>query len=311
MTEFLVAALYKFVSLDDHRKLKPRIQRVCADNHIFGTLILAHEGINGTVAGPPEGINRLLQFLRADARLADLTHKESWSVAQPFDRMKVHLKDEIVTMGVDGIDPNETVGTYVKPAQWNALIEREDVLLIDTRNVYETMIGTFENAVDPLTTNFRDFPEWVDSNRELLESKPKIAMFCTGGIRCEKATSLLLNKGYDEVFHLEGGILKYLETVEQDASLWNGQCFVFDRRVSVGHGLEQGEYDLCHGCRSPISDSDRQSEKYQPGVSCPHCFDRTTPEQKARFAERQKQIELSRLRANDNTATDDAAETSK
>ena len=311
MSEFLVAALYKFVSLDDHRKLKPRIQHVCADNHIYGTLILAAEGINGTVAGPPEGINKLLEFLRADTRLADLTHKESWAATQPFDRMKVHLKSEIVTMGVDGIDPNDTVGTYVKPDEWNELIERDDVLLIDTRNVYETMIGTFEHAVDPLTTNFRDFPKWVDSNRELLESKPKIAMFCTGGIRCEKATSLLLTKGYEDVFHLEGGILKYLETVEQDASLWNGQCFVFDRRVSVGHGLKQGEYDLCHGCRSPISDSDRQSEKYQPGVSCPHCYDQTTPEQKARFAERQKQIDLSRLRATKTSATDDSAKTTE
>ena len=211
MSNYLVAALYKFVHLANPNKLKPRILKVCNDNHVFGTLILANEGINGTVAGPPRGVERLLSFIRNDPRLKDLIHKESWANEQPFHRIKVHLKDEIVTMGVPGIDPTKSVGKYVKPADWNSLISQDDVILIDTRNTYETGIGSFEDAHDPQTTNFRDFPAWVEKNRSLLESKSKIAMFCTGGIRCEKATSLLLNQGFEDVYHLEGGILKYLE----------------------------------------------------------------------------------------------------
>ena len=296
MSNYLVAALYKFVRLDDHKKLKPRILKVCNDNGVFGTLILADEGINGTVAGRPEAVRRLLEFIRADVRLSDMEHKESWAKEQPFHRMKVHLKAEIVTMGVDGVNPVDSVGEYIKPTDWNALISRDDVLLIDTRNTYETGIGTFQNALDPKTTNFRDFPAWVDENIQLLESKKKIAMFCTGGIRCEKATSFLLSKGFEDVFHLEGGILKYLEEVDPEKSKWEGECFVFDQRVSVGHGLVQGDYQLCHGCRSPIDESDMASDKYSPGVSCPKCFETTTEEQKLRFEERHKQVNLAKAR---------------
>ncbi len=296
LSNYLVAALYKFVRIETPQKLKPRLLKVCNDNQVFGTLILAEEGINGTVAGPADGVRRLLQFMRSDPRLAELDHKESWAREQPFHRIKIHLKGEIVTMGVPNIDPTQTVGTYVKPEEWNALIARDDVLLIDTRNTYETGIGTFENAHDPQTTNFRDFPGWVERNRVLLESKTKIAMFCTGGIRCEKATSLLMSQGFDDVFHLAGGILKYLETVEPDQSKWQGECFVFDQRVSVRHGLGQGDYELCHGCRSPIDATDMASPQYKPGVTCPKCFDTTTAEQKARFEERHKQINLAKTR---------------
>ncbi|MEE2653771.1 MAG: rhodanese-related sulfurtransferase [Pseudomonadota bacterium] len=295
MSNIVVAALYKFVSLPDFHKLREPLLDHCLAQNIRGTLLLAEEGINGTVAGSREAIDSLLAYLKADPRLADLSHKESFDSSQPFYRMKVKLKKEIVTMGIDGIDPNEVVGTYVKPKDWNALISDPDVVVIDTRNDYEVEIGTFKGAVDPKTESFRQFPEYVRQNYNP-EKHKKVAMFCTGGIRCEKASAFMKREGFEEVYHLEGGILKYLEEVDQPDSLWQGECFVFDNRVSVKQGLEPGEYALCHGCRWPITDADRQSEKYEEGVSCPACHDTLTDEQRQRFRDRQKQIELARQR---------------
>lgn len=297
--QIVVAALYKFVSLPDFEAIKPALDAVCQANGVLGTLLLAAEGINGTVSAPREAIVALMRFLWADPRLADLAPKYSFAPNQAFTRMKVKLKKEIVTMGKDGIDPNRLVGRYVPPKDWNALIADPDTLVIDTRNNYEYAIGTFERAVDPATTTFREFPQWVEDNLKSLpegQRPKKIAMFCTGGIRCEKATAYMLEQGFDEVYHLQGGILKYLEEVPQEDSLWKGECFVFDQRVSVKHGLEVGEYDLCHACRMPITEADKQSEKYIQGVGCPHCYDSLTDDQKARFSERQKQIALARAR---------------
>lgn len=297
--KWLVAALYKFVSLPDFEDIKPQLEEVCKVNGVLGTLLLAKEGINGTVCGPREGIVAMMQWLWNDPRMADLAPKYSESTEAAFTRMKVKLKREIVTMGCNGIDPNRLVGRYVKPQEWNSLITDPDTLVIDTRNKYEYAIGTFEHAVDPATTTFREFPKWVEDN---LKSKPegqrpkKIAMFCTGGIRCEKATAYMLEQGFDEVYHLEGGILKYLEEVPEEQSLWKGQCFVFDQRVSVGHGLKEGDYDLCHACRMPITEADRASDQFEQGVSCPHCYDSLTDDQKMRFKERQKQIALAKAR---------------
>lgn len=295
MSNIVVAALYKFVSLPDFHELREPLLDHCLAQNIRGTLLLAEEGINGTVAGSREAIDSLLAYLKADPRLADLNHKESFDSSQPFYRMKVKLKKEIVTMGIDGIDPNEVVGTYVKPKDWNALISDPDVVLIDTRNDYEVEIGTFKGAVDPKTESFRQFPEYVRQNYNPAKHK-KVAMFCTGGIRCEKASAFMKREGFEEVYHLEGGILKYLEEVDQPDSLWQGECFVFDNRVSVKQGLEPGEYALCHGCRWPITDADRQSDKYEEGVSCPACHDTLADEQRQRFRDRQKQIELARQR---------------
>ncbi|MCO4761837.1 MAG: rhodanese-related sulfurtransferase [Myxococcales bacterium] len=291
----LVAALYHFVELDDHVALRPALLKVCQDNDVRGTLLLAQEGINGTIGGPESGVRAVLAFLRADPRLAELEHKESWADKVPFLRLKVRIKKEIVTMGLPDTNPNTRVGTYVQPADWNALISDPDVVVIDTRNDYEFAIGTFKGAIDPQTQSFRDFPSWVQNNGELA-SRPKVAMFCTGGIRCERATSFMLTQGFDEVFHLKGGILKYLEQVPAEESLWEGQCFVFDQRVSVGQGLAPGDLDLCHGCRWPISDADKASPLFVQGVSCPHCADSLSPDQRTRFAERQRQIDLAKER---------------
>ncbi len=293
--KIVVAALYRFVTLDDFEALREPLLAVCQEQGVKGTLLLAHEGINGTIAGSRAGIDAVIAWLRADERLADLSWKESYDEAQPFYRMKVKLKKEIVTMGVSDVDPNEVVGTYVKPTDWNALISDPDVLLIDTRNDYEVEIGTFKGAVDPHTKTFREFPDYVKQNVDPARHK-KVAMFCTGGIRCEKASSYMKQQGFEEVYHLEGGILKYLEEVPQEQSLWQGECFVFDNRVTVKHDLTAGSFDQCHGCRRPISDEDKQSEFYEKGVACPHCFDELTEDQKARFRERQKQVELARKR---------------
>lgn len=295
---FCVAALYKFAPLPDYESLREPLQNMCDLLGVKGTILLAGEGINGTVAATDESIAKLLEFLRADPRLADLEHKESRAEALPFYRMKTRLKKEIVTMGVGGVDPNETVGTYVDPQDWNALISDPDVVLIDTRNDYEVEIGTFEGAINPDTQTFREFPQWVEDNKDRL-NKPKIAMFCTGGIRCEKASSYMKSKGYDEVFHLKGGILKYLETIDQAQSKWNGDCFVFDQRVAVKHGLKESEYDQCFACRYPITEDDKKSPSYVKGISCPRCHDTMSQDQKERFAERQKQIALSKARGED------------
>nr|WP_312507743.1 rhodanese-related sulfurtransferase [Pseudomonas luteola] len=291
----VVAALYKFVTLEDYVERREPLLTVMLDNEVKGTLLLAQEGINGTIAGSRAGIDAVLAFLKADSRLVDLEHKESYCDEQPFYRTKVKLKKEIVTLGVPGVDPNKKVGTYVDPKDWNALISDPDVVLIDTRNDYEVGIGTFTNAVDPKTKSFREFPQYVRQNFDPSRHK-KVAMFCTGGIRCEKASSFMLNEGFEEVYHLKGGILKYLEEVSQEDSLWQGDCFVFDNRVTVRHDLSEGEYDQCHACRTPISAADRESEHYVPGISCPHCWDSLPEKTRISARERQKQIELARQR---------------
>jgi len=295
MSQIVVAALYKFVKLPDYETLVPQVKDLCDQLGIKGTILLAEEGVNGTVSGSREGIEQLLAFFHADGRFDNLSYKESFYEAQPFYRMKVKLKKEIVTMGVNGIDPQKIVGTYVKPQDWNALISDPDVLVVDTRNSYEYEIGTFARALDPKTETFREFPAYVAENMDPAKHK-KVAMFCTGGIRCEKSTAYLKEQGFEEVYHLEGGILKYLEEVPEEESLWRGECFVFDNRVAVNHKLEKGIYDQCHGCRYPITEADKQSDHYMLGVCCPRCYNKLTPEQTTRFAERQKQIELAKQR---------------
>ncbi|EAQ99400.1 rhodanese-related sulfurtransferase [Congregibacter litoralis] len=291
----VVAALYKFVALEDYKALREPLLEQCRSHGLKGTLLLAEEGINGTVAGSREAMDAVLAWLRSDPRLEDLEHKESLHDEQPFLRMKVKLKKEIVTMGVPQVDPNRVVGTYVTPGEWDAVLADSEVTLIDTRNDYECAIGSFRGAVDPGITSFRDFPAWVEENLDPGKN-PKVAMFCTGGIRCEKASSYLLEQGFDQVYHLKGGILKYLEEVPQETSSWEGECFVFDDRVAVNHDLEKGSYDQCFACRHPISDEDLRSAAYVKGVSCPHCIDKQSDEQRARFAERQRQVDLAKAR---------------
>lgn len=291
----VVCAMYKFVTLDDFESIREPLHNFMEAHGIRGTLLLANEGINGTVAGSREAIDALLDWLRKDERLADIDYKESYTDEPPFHRTKVKLKKEIVTMGVEGIDPKRVVGTYVEPKDWNDLISDPDVVLVDTRNDYEFQVGTFKNAVNPNTETFREFPQYVKENLDPNKNK-KVAMFCTGGIRCEKSTAYLKEQGFDEVYHLKGGILKYLEEVPQEETMWDGECFVFDERVTVNHQLEKGQYDQCHACRLPITEEEKQSEKYQKGVSCPHCYDKLTEEQRQRFAERERQVQLAKQR---------------
>jgi UPF0176 protein len=299
MSKYLTAALYKFVSLPDYKSLQDPILVACVSNHIKGTLLLAEEGINGTIAGLPEDIHHFLHFLRTNPlfgkRFADLEHKESFASDHPFYRMKVKLKKEIVTLGVAGVSPTKKVGTYIKPEDWNALISDPDVVLIDTRNDYEVDIGTFKGAIDPKTTTFREFPEYVARHFDKTKHK-KVAMFCTGGIRCEKASSYMMDQGFEEVYHLQGGILKYLETVPEAESMWQGECFVFDQRVAVKHNLEVGEFDQCYACRHPLSPTEMQSPEYTAGISCPYCYGKITEEKRARLTERQKQVILAKQR---------------
>ena len=290
MSKFIIAALYRFVRLDDHEDMQQQLYQKMVELDICGSLLLANEGINGTVAGTRDGIDRLLAYLRNDDRLAALEVKESFADERPFRRTRVRLKKEIVTMGVEGIDPNHAVGTYVDPKDWNELISDPDVTVIDTRNDYEVAIGSFEGAVNPETESFRQFPSFVDN--ELNPSKHrKVAMFCTGGIRCEKSTALLRQKGFDEVYHLRGGILKYLEEVPEAESKWKGDCFVFDKRVSVGHNLKVGDHLMCFGCGWPVDKQKQQDPSYIEGVQCPNCAETLTDEQRARFSERQRQID--------------------
>ena len=305
MSQIVVSALYKFVTLEDYEALRQPLLQVMLDNGIRGTLLLAREGINGTVAGSREAIDNLMAWLASDERFTGVSYKESYHEETPFNRTKVKLKREIVTMGVEGIDPRRIVGTYVKPRDWNALISDPDVLLIDTRNDYEVQIGTFKNAVNPATETFREFPQYVAEHLDPGKHK-KVAMFCTGGIRCEKSTAYLKEQGFEEVYHLEGGILKYLEEVPEEESLWQGACFVFDDRVAVNHKLEKAEYDQCHACRMPITEEDKASDLYMQGVSCPHCYDKHTPEQRARFLEREKQVKLAKLRGEQHVGGDAA-----
>ncbi|MDR3426966.1 rhodanese-related sulfurtransferase [Silvimonas sp.] len=291
----VVAALYKFVTLTDYVELREPLQQCMKDLGVKGTLLLAQEGINGTVSGTREAIDGLLNWLKNDPRMLDIDHKESYCDEQPFYRTKVKLKKEIVTLGVPGVDPNKKVGTYVEPQDWNALIADPEVLVIDTRNDYEVAIGTFERAVDPQTTSFSEFPEYIKEHFDPAKHK-KVAMFCTGGIRCEKASSYMLGEGFEEVFHLKGGILKYLETVPQEESRWKGDCFVFDNRVTVRHDLSEGDFELCHACREPVSVEERKSPHYVPGISCPHCWNSLSEKTRAGARERQKQIELAKAR---------------
>lgn len=293
--QYICAALYKFVELDNYEDLRQPLLDVMLANEVKGTLLLAREGINGTICGTQPQVDAVLAHLRSDPRLADVDHKESPSDGQAFYRTKVKLKKEIVTMGVDWIDPKKTVGNYVEAKDWNALISDPEVLLIDTRNDYEFSVGTFAGAVNPKTDTFREFPEYVATQLDKTKHK-KVAMFCTGGIRCEKSTAYLKELGFDDVFHLKGGILKYLEQVPTDESLWQGECFVFDQRVTVKHGLEQGTYDQCYACRMPITEAEKQSEHYEKGVSCPHCYDKISAQQRQRFSEREKQIQLAKAR---------------
>lgn len=291
----VVAALYKFVSLPDYQALREPLLQTLLQHEIKGTLLLAEEGINGTVSGSRAAIDALLGWLRQDPRLADVDHKESYCEQQPFYRTKVKLKKEIVTLGVPGVDPNAAVGTYVEPADWNALISDPEVLLIDTRNDYEVAIGTFEGAIDPKTASFREFPEYIKTHFDPSRHK-KVAMFCTGGIRCEKASSYMLGEGFAEVYHLKGGILKYLEEVPEAESKWRGDCYVFDNRVTVRHDLSRGDYEHCHACRQPVSAEERQSEHYQAGISCPHCWDNLPEKTRASARARHLQIELAAAR---------------
>lgn len=292
---FRVAALYRFVRLEGYEALQPPLAAFCCERGIKGTLLLAREGINGTVAGREEAIAELIGYLEAMPEFVGLDVKYSSAEEMPFHRMKVRLKREIVTMGVEDVDPLRAVGTYVEPGDWNALISDPDTVVIDTRNDYEVSLGTFENAVDPRTKSFREFPQWAREHSAELEGK-KIAMFCTGGIRCEKATAYVKSLGFEEVFHLKGGILKYLEDVPRQESLWKGECFVFDERVSVSHGLVEGEAELCRACRHPLTPQERNSPHYRPGISCPHCHEARSDDDRARYAERHRQVELAQQR---------------
>jgi UPF0176 protein len=304
MSEIVVAAFYKFAKLPDFKQLQAPFLEFCLSVNINGTILLAAEGVNGTVAGSRSGIDSLISFLKAEPRLHDIEHKESFTNETPFDRMKVKLKKEIVPLGVSTVDPNELVGTYVSPEEWNELISDPEVVIVDTRNDYEVDIGTFKGAIDPKTKRFRDFPAFVSATLDP-EKHKKVAMFCTGGIRCEKASSYMLQQGFKEVFHLKGGILKYLEKIPSDKSLWDGECFVFDQRIAVGNGLIVGDHEQCYACRHPVSPQDRESSKFRLGVSCPYCFDNLPEKTRARAIERQKQNVLSKKRTEQTPCSDD------
>ena len=295
MSKIEVAAFYKFAHLPDFVSLRDTLQKLCDVNAVRGILLVAREGINGTLAGTPAAMARVLGGIRATPGLQNLEHKSSYCDQIPFLRMKVRLKKEIVTIGDLSVDPTARVGTYVEPAHWNALIADPDVMLIDTRNDFEVRIGTFKGAINPHTISFSDFPGYVEANINPRQNK-KVAMFCTGGIRCEKASSYMLDQGFEEVFHLKGGILKYLETVPEAESQWEGSCFVFDQRVSVTHGLQVSDLKLCYGCRAPLEQQDIASPNYEEGVSCPHCSPLLTPEKRAAGRMRQRQIQLDRAR---------------
>jgi len=293
---FTVAALYHFAKIEDPTDKKEPLLELCRDKKILGTLILAEEGFNGTICGPNDGIKAVLAHLHSLPGIDNVEVKYSYSDSQTFNRMKIKIKDEIVTMGKPYIDSNANAGTYVDPAEWNEIIKRDDVLVIDTRNSFEFGVGRFKDAVDPVTQTFREFPDWADLLASGPEKPKALAMYCTGGIRCEKATVYMKDIGFDEVYHLKGGILKYLEEIPEEESLWEDECFVFDHRVSLKHGLVEGDYMLCYGCQNPISPADRESPMFELGVSCPHCDDSLSNEDRARFRERQLQIRLSRER---------------
>ena len=296
---FKVAALYKFSEIDNPLEVQISLKKILKKLSIYGTILVGSEGINGTISANNEkNLNKALMHLKNLKGFNDLDIKFSDSKKNPFIRLKIKLKQEIVTIGDKSIDPTKSVGEYVNPEDWNSLLEEENILLIDTRNDYEYSIGSFKDSINPKTQKFRDFPKWLKEQDFTLEDKKnkKVAMFCTGGIRCEKASSLMKNEGFKKVYHLKGGILKYFESVSKEKSLWNGECFVFDDRVSVKHDLSVGDYDMCHGCRMPITETDKTSQKYIRGVSCPNCYDQTTNEQKSRYMSRQKQVDLAKQR---------------
>jgi len=290
-----IAAFYKFTRFDGFEAARAPLQAATDAAGIRGTILLAPEGVNGTIAGPRDGVDAVIGHIRALPGFADLEWKESRATDMPFHRMKVRLKKEIVTLGVDGIDPEASHERHVPPEDWNAVITDPETVVIDTRNDYEVAIGSFEGAIDPKTASFGAFPEWFRQFRAENRFK-RVAMFCTGGIRCEKSTAFLRAEGIEEVVHLKGGILKYLETVPEDESLWRGECFVFDHRVAVGHGLKPGSHDICHACRRPVSQDQKASPLYVEGVSCPACHNEFSEEDRARFAERQRQTELAAAR---------------
>lgn len=302
MPELLTAALYKFVDLPDYAAIKGPLLACCEQQGVKGTILLAQEGINGTIAGQSEGIHAVLRHLRCDPRLSDLVHKETYAAKAPFRRLKVRLKREIVSMSVPGINPAKMAGQYVAPQDWNKLLDDPEVVLVDVRNEYEVAVGTFRGALNPHIDNFSELPGWIGREKSL-QGKPKVAMFCTGGIRCEKSTALLRSQGFAAVYHLQGGILKYLETVPESESRWQGECFVFDERVSLMHGLKPGTLALCRSCRQPVSEHDKTSPLYVAGVSCHRCHDATTEAQKRSRRERQKQMELADRRNQEKSRT--------
>ena len=294
---FKVAAFYAFADLLNLEELQRTFAYFLKKEDIKGTVLLAHEGINGTIAGTEAGIDRFKNFLKLNKLYESQNFKTSACKEDPFPRLKVKLKDEIVSIGNELADPTKIVGEYVQPEDWNSLISQEDVLVLDTRNTYEFSIGTFEKSIQPETTNFREFPDWLESLESSgIDKNHKVAMFCTGGIRCEKASSLMKAKGFKNIYHLQGGILNYVEKIDKEESLWKGECFVFDDRVALNHNLEVGSYDMCHGCRMPITEADKLEDEYVRGVSCPNCFNTKTPDQKKRYADRQKQVDLAKLR---------------
>ncbi|MDB9864545.1 rhodanese-related sulfurtransferase [Candidatus Thioglobus sp.] len=298
-----ICALYKFTRLDDFEEIQGPLKIFLESLNIRGTLLLAKEGVNGTIAGDNDSIMKSLDYLQKDGRIVGLEYKFSYSEKPPFKRLKVKLKKEIVTLGVSDIDPIFSSGTYVKPADWNELVNDPDVILIDTRNNYEFEIGSFKGSINPNTETFREFPAYTKNNLEKYRDK-KIAMFCTGGIRCEKSTAYLKSKGFENVFHLQGGILKYLEEVKEDESLWEGECFVFDDRVAVKHNLELGKYDQCHACRFPITDEDKEHPHYEKGASCPRCYGAKNSSQVSRYRERERQVQLAKSRGESHIGDD-------
>ncbi|MEL6750793.1 MAG: rhodanese-related sulfurtransferase [Pseudomonadota bacterium] len=297
---FTIAALYRFADVPDPVALQARMSARCEQGGVKGTLLIAPEGVNGTLAGSAEGISAVVAALEGEG-FAPLDVKYSLAETPPFPRLKVRLKREIVTLGVPGVDAANDAGTYVEPRDWNALIDAPETVVIDTRNDYEVRLGTFEGALDPETKSFGELPDWVDTSLDVAKDTP-IAMFCTGGIRCEKSTALLKAKGFTNVHHLKGGILKYLEEVPEEDSRFDGRCFVFDERVSVGHGLVVGDDVLCYGCKMPLTALEQASPLYEPGIACPHCADTITTEQRTRFANRQAQIDRQRASGREHLA---------
>ncbi len=293
--KYLIVTFYKFVHFPDYVSYQAKILNFCVEKNMKGTLLLADEGINGTVAGIKSNIHKFLQFLKSEDRFSDIKHKESYTDKIPFHRMKVKLKKEIVTLGKPNIYPSEQSGIRVEPKDWNSLISDPNVVLVDTRNEYEYQIGTFENAISSETINFREFPDFVKRKLDPNKNK-KVAIFCTGGIRCEKASAYMLNQGFENVYQLNGGILKYLEDVNLKESLWHGECFVFDSRVSVDYELAKGKYEQCYACRRPLSEEDLQSKSYTKGIACAYCINEKTDNQRERFSERQRQVELAKKR---------------